>query len=55
MRQHLGDGYYRVWAGEHQLAALGGRTVDRAIADGFPAKTIWRAVWAALELPERER
>lgn len=55
MRQHLGDAYYRVWAGEHQLAALGGRTVDRAIADGLPAKAIWRAVWAALELPERER
>ncbi|GAA3642373.1 hypothetical protein GCM10022236_51290 [Microlunatus ginsengisoli] len=55
MREHLGDGYYRVWAGEHHLTSLGGRTVNQAVDDGLPAKTIWRAVWAALELPDRER
>lgn len=55
MRRHLGEGYVRVWAAEQQLATLGGRTVQQAVADGTPAKTIWRAVWAALELPDRER
>ena len=55
MRDQLGDGYYRVWASEQHLAALGGRTVSQAVDDGLPAKTVWRAVWAALELPERER
>lgn len=52
---HLGRGYSRVWAAEHNLADLGGRTVDQAINDGMSFKQIWRAVWAALELPARER
>ncbi|MDN5761427.1 MAG: DUF3046 domain-containing protein [Microlunatus sp.] len=51
---HLGRGYSRVWAAEHNLADLGG-TVDQAIAAGRSSKEIWRAVWAALELPTRER
>lgn len=55
MDTHLGRGYSRVWAAEHNLAELGGRTVDQAIADGMSFKEIWRAVWAALELPPRER
>ncbi|MBA8795429.1 hypothetical protein FHX74_003065 [Friedmanniella endophytica] len=55
MQQHLGAAYASVWAGQHNLSALGNRTVDQALADGVPPKTIWRAVWAALELPDRER
>ena len=55
LQRHLGTGYYRVWAEEHNLAELGGRTVAGALADGMPCKTIWRAVWATLELPARER
>ena len=51
----LGSRYYRVWATEFSLAELGNRTVGQALADGMPSKTIWRAVWAALELPARER
>jgi hypothetical protein len=51
----LGTGYYRVWAAEFSLAELGNRTVVQALADGVPSKTIWRAVWAALELPPRDR
>jgi Protein of unknown function (DUF3046) len=55
LRLHLGAGYFRVWASEYSLAALGQRTVVEALADGVPCKIIWRAVWAALELPARER
>ena len=55
MRHHLGDGYYRVWASEQHLGTLGGKTVEQAVSEGTPAKTVWRAVWAVLELPERER
>ena len=55
MQQHLGAGYYRVWAAEYNLAELQHRTVAQAVADGVPVKTVWRAVWAALELPPRER
>jgi hypothetical protein len=55
LRLHLGAGYFRVWASEYSLAALGQRTVVQALADGVPCKIIWRAVWAALELPARDR
>jgi DUF3046 family protein len=51
----LGSGYYRVWADEFSLSELGNRTVVQALADGVPSKSIWRAVWAALELPPRDR
>ena len=51
----LGARYYRVWAAEFSLAELGNRTVGQALADGMPTKEIWRAVWAALELPARDR
>lgn len=52
---HLGPAYSRVWASQQHLATLGERTVDQALADGVDAKTLWRAVWEALELPDRER
>jgi hypothetical protein len=55
MDTHLGRGYSRVWSAEHSLAELDSRTVDQALAAGLSAKEIWRAVWAALELPIRER
>jgi hypothetical protein len=55
LEQQLGAGYYRVWASEYSLAELQNRTVVEAVAAGVPAKTVWRAVWAALELPARER
>jgi Protein of unknown function (DUF3046) len=55
LRLHLGAGYFRVWASEYSLAELGQRTVVQALADGVPCKIIWRAVWAALELPARDR
>lgn len=51
----FGAGYYRVWASEFNLADLDNRTVMQALADGVASKVVWRAVWAALELPARER
>jgi hypothetical protein len=55
LQHHLGAAYSRVWAEEYSLAELQNRTVAQAVSDGVPAKTVWRAVWAALELPARER
>lgn len=55
MTRHLGAGYVRVWSAQHALSALGSRTVQEALDAGVPAKTIWRAVWEALELPPSER
>lgn len=53
--EHLGPGYYRVWASQHAIAALGSRSVVEAIEAGESFKVIWRAVWAELELPDRDR
>ncbi|EPH02923.1 hypothetical protein HMPREF1531_02239 [Propionibacterium sp. oral taxon 192 str. F0372] len=55
LESHLGSGYALVWAEQVVLADLQGRTVCEALHDGVGCKTIWRAVWAHLELPARER
>lgn len=55
MGQHLGPGYAPLWAESVVMSDLGGRTVSEALAAGLPCKTIWRAVWAQLELPEKYR
>jgi hypothetical protein len=51
MEDALGASYYRHWAGTTVLGQLGGRTVAEALAAGEDPKDVWRAVWAALELP----
>ncbi|MBE6477051.1 MAG: DUF3046 domain-containing protein [Propionibacteriaceae bacterium] len=55
MTRHLGAGYARVWADQTVLTELDNRTASEALAAGVPFKTVWRAVWAFLELPDRER
>jgi hypothetical protein len=55
MEQALGPAYARSWAELHVLAELGERTVVDALAAGVPPKRVWRAVWAELGLPPRER
>ena len=55
MEHALGPSYARSWAGQHVLAELDGRTVEEALAAGEDPKVVWRAVWAALELPPRDR
>ena len=55
MERALGPAYARSWADSHVLAALDERTVEEALAAGEPPKTVWRAVWAELELPARDR
>jgi hypothetical protein len=51
----LGVTYARSWASMYVISDLGGRTVDEALAAGYSPKEVWRAVWAALDLPARER
>ncbi|MGO1973361.1 MAG: DUF3046 domain-containing protein [Propionibacteriaceae bacterium] len=53
--EHLGPGYYRVWASQHSVPGLESRTVTDAIESGVAFKEIWRAVWAELGLPDRDR
>ena len=55
MEAALGQAYARVWAREHVIEGLGGRTVSEAFDAGYDAKTVWREVWKVLELPARER
>lgn len=55
MERHLGTGYARSWARDQVLAELDGRTPTQALEDGWNVKTVWRAVWRALELPATER
>ena len=55
MEDALGSSYARTWAETQSLAELGGQTVTEALADGESPKTVWRAVWATLELPARDR
>jgi len=55
MREHLGDTYADSYARDVVITQLGGRTVLQALDQGEEAKTVWRAVVAALELPASER
>lgn len=55
MEAALGPAYARSWASLQVIGELGGRTVDEALAAGIAPKQVWRAVWAVLELPARER
>ena len=55
MTKALGEAYVRTWAETQVLPQLDGRTVSQALRDGDPHVKIWRAVWAALELPASER
>ncbi len=55
MEAALGPSYARTWAKEQALAGLDGLTVQEAFDAGWDAKTIWRVVWRALELPAADR
>jgi Protein of unknown function (DUF3046) len=55
MREQFGDVYAESVAKDQVLGALGGRTVNQALADGEDAKTVWRAVVETFEVPERLR
>jgi hypothetical protein len=51
----LGPAYAQVWASQQVLADLDGRTVEQALAQGDPPKSVWRAVAEALSLPDTQR
>jgi Protein of unknown function (DUF3046) len=55
MREQFGDVYAESVAKDHVIAALGGRTVNQALADGEDVKKVWRAVCEAFKVPERLR
>jgi hypothetical protein len=55
MEAALGSAYARTWARDHVVTGLEQRTVLQALAEGWDAKRVWRAVWEELELPLRDR
>ena len=55
MRAQFGDVYAQSVAKDYVFAKLGGRTIERALADGEDAKVIWRAVCETFDVPEKLR
>lgn len=55
METRFGGAYARSYAADQVLSTLGGRTVERALADGDDVKLVWRAVCDATGAPASER
>jgi len=55
MRAQFGDTYAESVAKDYVLSGLGGRTVNKALADGEDAKVVWRAVTETFNVPETLR
>ncbi len=55
MRQHFGASYAESVARDQVLQELGGRTISEALSAGEDAKSVWRAVCIAFDVPARER
>lgn len=55
MRAQFGDSYAESVAKDYVLSNLGGRTVNKALADGEDAKIVWRAVGETFNVPESLR
>lgn len=55
MNAHFGPAYAESFARDHVIERLGSRTVRQALDDGVDAKTVWRAVCEAADVPARQR
>ena len=55
MNAQFGSTYAESVARDYVFANLGGRTIERALADGEDAKAVWRAVCDTFDVPERLR
>jgi hypothetical protein len=55
MRAQFGDTYADSVAKDYVLAELGDRTVERALAEGEDAKTVWRAICQEFDVPQSLR
>lgn len=52
MNQQFGESYAQSVAKDYVIAELGGRTIEQALADGEPAKRVWKAVVATFDVPQ---
>lgn len=55
MNAHFGAAYADSFARDHVMYQLGGHTVYEALAAGWDAKDVWRAVCEAMEIPASRR
>ena len=55
MRAQFGEVYAQSVAKDFVFGQLGGRTVERALAEGLDPKVIWRAVCDTFKVPENLR
>jgi Protein of unknown function (DUF3046) len=55
MREQFGDVYAESLAKDYVLSNLGGRTVNKALADGEDPKVVWRAVCDTFNVPDALR
>jgi hypothetical protein len=55
MNQQFGEGYAESVAKDYVMAELGGRTIEQALREGVAAKTVWQAVCATFDVPQRLR
>jgi|HubBroStandDraft_3_1064219.scaffolds.fasta_scaffold46057_2 hypothetical protein len=55
MREQFGEAYAESVAKDYVLSNLGGRTVNKALADGEDVKVVWRAICETFGVPELRR
>lgn len=55
VEQEFGTAYGRQLVGELVLLELGTRTAEAALAAGVPARDVWLALCAAMDVPESRR
>jgi hypothetical protein len=55
MNRQFGPAYADSFARDVVIGELGGRTIERALADGDDIKDVWRAVCQVVEVPPSER
>ncbi|MEU9402921.1 DUF3046 domain-containing protein [Streptomyces sp. SID4985] len=55
MAEHFGTAYAEMFARDHVMSELGGRTVNEALDAGWAAKDVWRVVCSVMDVPGERR
>jgi hypothetical protein len=55
MAEHFGPGYAEMFARDHVMSELGGRTVHEALVAGWDAKEVWQVVCSVMDVPRERR
>jgi hypothetical protein len=55
MNKQFGSVYAQSVAKDFVFGNLGGRTIERALADGIDPKIVWQSVCETFDVPENQR